>query len=217
MLEWAVSIDPRYAPAWEALGQRYDFDSTYGGGGEESFQKSNTAFERAVTIDPNRVMAASSLITNRVERGDLGRAYEAATDLVRRRPQSADAHFALSYVLRYAGMLTESEEVSANQRADSIRATLPSARARGPSWKWEKRNSAMDFVHLDAGSEWEHWVTPYVHLAEGNVAEARNDTKNMGKSFDLPSRTDGSMHRASASCGHGENRARGRILRDRRS
>ena len=105
MLEWAVGIDPTYAPAWEALGQRYYFDSLFGGGGETMFQRSNSAYERAVTLDPSRVMAASLLITNRVERGELGRAYDAATDLVQRRPQSADAHFALSYVLRYAGML----------------------------------------------------------------------------------------------------------------
>ncbi len=180
MLEWAVSIDPRYAPAWEALGQRYNFDSTYGGGGEESFQNSNTAFEHAVAIDPNRVMAASSLITNRVERGDLRRAYEAATDLVRRRPQSADAHFALSYVLRYAGMLTESEG-----ECKSARQLDPGDFAfRSCAWSFlemGKTDQAMDFVHLDAGSEWEHWVTPYVHLAEGNVAEARNDTKNMAR------------------------------------
>jgi eukaryotic-like serine/threonine-protein kinase len=180
MLEWAVSIDPRYAPAWEALGQRYNFDSTYGGGGEESFQNSNTAFEHAVAIDPNRVMAASSLITNRVERGDLRRAYEAATDLVRRRPQSADAHFALSYVLRYAGMLTESEN-----ECKSARQLDPGDFAfRSCAWSFlemGKTDQAMDFVHLDAGSEWEHWVTPYVHLAEGNVAEARNDTKNMAR------------------------------------
>ncbi len=71
MLEWAVGIDPTYAPAWEALGQRYYFDSTYGGGGEEMFQRSNSAYERATSLDPNRVMAASSLITNRVERGEL--------------------------------------------------------------------------------------------------------------------------------------------------
>ena len=29
--------------------------------------------------------------------------------LVKRRPQSADAHFALSYVLRYAGMLEQAD------------------------------------------------------------------------------------------------------------
>src|SRR5580693_8067666 len=38
MLEWAVGIDNTYAPAWEALGQRYNFDSVYGGGGEDVFQ-----------------------------------------------------------------------------------------------------------------------------------------------------------------------------------
>ena len=80
------------------------------GAARRVFQRSNSAYERAVALDPNRVMAASSLITNRVERGELGRAYDAATDLVRRRPQSADAHFALSYVLRYAGMLDKSTQ-----------------------------------------------------------------------------------------------------------
>ena len=39
----------------------------------------------------------------------------------------------------------------------------------------------MDFIHLDAGSEWAAWVTPYVQLAEGNVAEARESAKSMGK------------------------------------
>ena len=39
----------------------------------------------------------------------------------------------------------------------------------------------MDFVHLDAGSEWAAWVTPYIHLAEGNIAEAHSAAKSMGK------------------------------------
>jgi serine/threonine protein kinase len=180
MLEWAVGIDPTYAPAWEALGQRYYFDSLFGGGGEDMFQRSNSAYERAVTLDPNRVMAASSLITNRVERGELGRAYDAATDLVRRRPQSADAHFALSYVLRYAGMLEQStQECNAARQLDPGNFTF-----RSCAWSFlemGKTDRAMDFVHLDAGSEWAAWVTPYVYLAEGNVAEARESAKNMAK------------------------------------
>jgi len=44
------------------------------------------------------------------------------------------------------------------------------------------RTSALRyFVQLDAGSEWSAWVTPYVHLAAGNVAEARASAKNMAK------------------------------------
>ena len=180
MLEWAVGIDSSYAPAWEALGQRYYWDSTYGGGGEAVFQRSNSAYERALSLDPNRMMAAGNLITARVERGDLGRAYDAATDLVRRRPQSADAHFALSYVLRYAGMLEQSV-----QECKTARQLDPGNFAfRSCAWSFledGKTDGAMDFVHLDAGSEWAAWVTPYVHLAEGNVAEARAAARNMGK------------------------------------
>jgi serine/threonine protein kinase len=180
MLEWAVGIDSSYAPAWEALGQRYYFDSIYGGGGEAMFQRSNSAYERAVSLDPNRVMAASNLITNRVERGELGRAYDAASDLVRHRPQSADAHFALSYVLRYAGMLERS-----TQECNTARALDPgnfSFRSCAMSFlEMGKMDRAVDFVHLDAGSEWAAWMTPYVYLAEGNVVEARAALKNMGK------------------------------------
>jgi TolB-like protein len=180
MLEWAVGIDPSYAPAWEQLGQRYYYDSIYGGGGEQIFQRSNSAYERAVTLDPNRVMAASNLITNRVERGELGRAYDAATDLVRRRPQSADAHFALSYVLRYAGMLDQSA-----QECNTARALDPgnfSFRSCAMSFlEMGKTDRAMDFLHLDAGSEWEAWETPYIYLAEGKIGEARAAAKNMGK------------------------------------
>ena len=179
MLEWAVGIDPTYAPAWEALGQRYNFNSTYGAGGEEAFQLSNQAYERALSLDPNRIMAASNLITNRVERGDLGRAYDAATDLVRRRPQSADAHFALSYVYRYAGMLQQSaDECNAARKLDPGNFSF-----RSCAWSFlemGKTDQAMDYVHLDAGTEWAAWVTPYVDLAEGDLAEARAAAKNMG-------------------------------------
>ena len=180
ILQFSVGLDPTYAPAWEALGQRYYFDSLYGGGGEDMFQRSNHAYERALTLDPNRVMAASNLIAMRVERGELGRAYDAATDLVRRQPQSADAHFALAYVLRYAGMLDQSA-----QECNAARALDPGNFSfRSCAWSFlemGKTDRAMDYVHLDAGSEWAAWVTPYIYLAEGNIAEARAAAKNMGK------------------------------------
>ena len=55
-----------------------------------------------------RILAAGQLIANRVERGELGKAYQAAQALVKRRPDSAEAHFVMSYVYRYAGMLEQS-------------------------------------------------------------------------------------------------------------
>ena len=180
MLEWAVGIDPNYAPAWEALGHRYYYDSYFGTGGEAMFQRSTAAYERAISLDPNRVMAASLLIINRVERGDLGRAYDAASDLVRRRPQSADAHFALSYVLRYAGLLEQ-----ATQECNQARELDPgNFNFRSCAWAFLEMNQtdrAMDFVHLDAGSEWASWVTPYVYLGAGDLADARASAKLTSK------------------------------------
>jgi eukaryotic-like serine/threonine-protein kinase len=180
VLEHVVGEDRNYAPAWEALGQRYYFDSTYGGGGEAMFQRSSAAYERALSLDPNREMAASNLIVNRVERGELGRAYDAATDLVRRRPQSADAHFALSYVLRYAGM-----QEKATQECNTARSLDPGNFSfRSCAWAFMElgqTDRAMDFVHLDAGSEWAAWATPYVYLTSGNIPQAREAVKNVAK------------------------------------
>jgi eukaryotic-like serine/threonine-protein kinase len=176
VLEHVVGEDPNYAPAWEALGLRCYYDSYYGGGGEQMFQRSNAAFERALALDPNRMVAASHLITNRVERGELGRAYAAAMDLVKRRPQSADAHFALSYVLRYAGM-----QEKATQECNTARSLDPgNFDFRSCAWAFlelGQPDRAMDFVHLDAGSQWAAWVTPYVYLAAGNVGLARESVK----------------------------------------
>ncbi|MFZ0816644.1 MAG: protein kinase [Candidatus Sulfotelmatobacter sp.] len=180
VLEHVVGEDPGYAPAWEALGLRCYYDSYFGGGGEEMFQRSNAAFERAISLDPNRMLAASHLITNRVERGELGRAYDAATDLVRRRPQSADAHFALSFVLRYAGM-----QEKATQECNTAHSLDPgNFDFRSCAWAFlelGQTDRAMDFVHLDSGSQWAAWVTPYVYLAAGNVAQARESVKSVAK------------------------------------
>src|SRR5713101_6695037 len=180
VLEHVVGTDPNYAPAWEALGLRYYYDSSFGDGGEKMFQSSNSAYERALALDPNRELAASNLITNRVERGELGRAYQAAQELVKRRPESAQAHFVMSYVLRYAGMLEQ-----ATDECNTARALDPgNYNLRSCAWGFlesGKTERAMDFVHLDAGSEWAAWVTPYVYLGEGNLASARENAKSMGK------------------------------------
>ncbi len=180
LLQWATEIDPTYAPAWEALGQRYYIDSTFGKGGEAMFQKSNLAYERALAIDPDRILASSLRIVNHVERGELGPAYDSAKTLVAHHPQSSDAHFALSYVLRYAGLLVKSTEECATARhLDPGNFNL-----RSCAWAYlemGQTDRAMDFAHLDPGTEWEAWITPYIYLAEGNVADARNAARNMGK------------------------------------
>ncbi len=178
MLERAVGMDPSYAPAWEALGLRYYYDATYSDGGEELFQRSNAAYERALTLDPNRMVAAGQFITNRVERGELAKAYQSAKEFVKRRPESAQAHFTLAVVYRYGGMLEESE-----RECDNALALDPgNYQFRSCAWAFmelSKFDRARDYILLDAGTEWAAYVTPSLLLREGKTAEAREAVKRM--------------------------------------
>jgi serine/threonine protein kinase/tetratricopeptide (TPR) repeat protein len=178
VLEHVVEMDPNYAPAWEQLGLRCYYDATYSDGGEAMFQRSNQAYERALALDPDRNVAGGQLITNRVERGELGKAYEAAQALVKRRPESAQAHFALSYVYRYAGMLEQStKECDAALALDPGNYTF-----RSCAWAFMELGNtarAADFVRLDAGSEWAAYITPSILLREGKIAEAQEAVKHM--------------------------------------
>jgi TolB-like protein/tetratricopeptide (TPR) repeat protein len=178
ILERAVGMDPTYAPAWQALGIRYYYDSQYSSGGEQEFQKSNMSYERALVLDPNLNFAAGMLITNRVERGELPKAYEEARALVKRRPQSAQAHYALGYVYRYAGMLEEStRECDAALRLDPGNYLF-----RSCAWAFLYMGNvkrAREYVLLDAGSEWANWVIPSILLREGKVSEAREAVKKI--------------------------------------
>ncbi len=178
VLEHVVDVDPTYAPAWEELGVRCYYDADYSDGGEPMFQRSNKACERAIELDPNRIVASGQLIENRVSRGELGKASQAARALVKRRPDSAQAHFVMGYVYRYAGMLEQStDECNTALALDPGNYTF-----RSCAWAFMelgKTERAADFVRLDAGSEWAAYVTPSILLRQGKIAEAREAVKRM--------------------------------------
>jgi len=178
MLEQATSMDATYAPAWEALGLRYYYDSDYSNGGDEAFQKSNRACEKALSLDPNRLVAAGQLVANRLERGELSKAYESAEAQVKSRPESAQVHFTLSLVLRYAGM----QERSTQECETALALDPGNYQFRSCAWAFmvlSQTQRAEDFVRLDAGSEWAAYVTPSILLRENKVAEAREAIKRM--------------------------------------
>ncbi len=178
VLEHVVGSDPNYAPAWEELGLRYYYDYSYANGGEEAFQRSNNAYERAVQLDPNRIVAAGQLITNRVERAELSKAYEAAQALVKNRPESAEAHFVMGYVYRYAGMLDHATaECNKALALDPGNFTF-----RSCAWAFLQKGDtqrAADFIKLDAGSEWAKYMEPSLLLREGKIEQAREAVTHM--------------------------------------
>jgi tetratricopeptide (TPR) repeat protein len=150
----------------------------YSSGGEHAFQKSNSDYERALALDPNLILASSLLITNRGERGDLAKAYQEARALLKRRPQTAQAHFALAYVNLYAGLL----EDSTRECDTALRLEPGNYIFRSCAWAFlymGNTERAREYVQLDAGSEWANWVIPAILLREGKMNEAREAAKKM--------------------------------------
>jgi len=103
-------------------------------------------------------------------------AYEKARSMVTSHPQSAEAHFLMSFVSRYAGLLEESI-----RECDSAIA-LDSGNSRFRSCVWAflelgKTGRARDYINLDAGSEWAPYAMAVLLLREGKVVEAQETVK----------------------------------------
>jgi len=178
VLERVTLLDPGYAPAWEALGMRCYYEGSYGGGGAKAMAQSESALERALKLDPSLVIAGARLTRNHVEKGDLKQAYQDAQELVRRRPESPQAHFTLAYVLRYAGLAREATlECEEALRLDPGNANLRSCAFA--FFQAGNAERAMDFVRLDAGSAWSRSVIPAILLRQGKMDEARRGLSQM--------------------------------------
>jgi TolB-like protein/Tfp pilus assembly protein PilF len=176
-LEKVVSLDPNYAPAWEVLGRRYYFDAIYSDGGDAGYQRSNAAYKRALALEPGRVSAAGLLAASEAEGGNLDRAYDDARVLVQKRPDSAFAHFSLSYVLRYAGKLDEAQ--SECDKALAIDANFNWRTCALAFAEDGKAARAMKFLEQDAGSEWSNAVRVSVLMRQDKTAEAQQAAPQM--------------------------------------
>jgi hypothetical protein len=97
---------------------------------------------------------------------------------VKSRPESGRAHFTLAYVQRYAGM----QEESGHECDTALELSPGNYQFRSCAWGFMELGNtrrAMDFVNLDAGSEWAAYVKPSILLREGKLAEARESVKKI--------------------------------------
>jgi len=172
MLEHCVGLDPSYGRAWAALGLRYSYDSQYSDGGHVAFQRSVSAVERAIALDPTLIGdAAAPLILRRTENGQLGAAYEMASALVDRHPRNSRAQFALGYVFRYAGLFEEAAArcEAAMDRDPTDRRLRSCAVAFSRLGRYER---ARDFLRPDGNSEFAAAYGAEIFLREGNPQAA---------------------------------------------
>jgi tetratricopeptide (TPR) repeat protein len=172
MLERAVQLDPDFAPLWLNLGGRYYTQRRYIGGDAETTEKKLiTAVERAAALDPHYGDAQYGVTLMYTERGDLLRGYRSAANMLRDSAQTSISPFAMSYVLRYAGLDEEAEKLcevarSFDRRSGSLRSCGVAFLEHGDYDK------ALDYIHLNSDVNWDNALIIDVLLREGKEKEA---------------------------------------------
>jgi len=163
LLERAVALEPRFAPAWQALGIRYYAYGTWGEGGADARERSLAAHRRALELDPALIDAARNILTHRVEAGDLEGAYRDARKLLDGFGPKPEAHFSLSYVYRYGGMLEEAQrQCELALHRDPLD---PRLRSCAYSYLYAgKLSRVLDYLKLDEGSYFVQWATVLYYL-----------------------------------------------------
>jgi eukaryotic-like serine/threonine-protein kinase len=202
MLERAVGLDPTYAPAWDALGVRYHYDSAYANGGDEAFQRGVAAFSRALALDPDYIDPAAEMMLGQVERGEVIKAYQSGKALLARHPENAYAHFALSYVLRYGGATEE----SAHECDTALSLDPGNYRFRSCAFTFEQLGNyarAEEFLKLDAGSKFTESNLIPVYLHDGKLAQAKELAQKLNDQTTLACMADASSAK-SADLARGE-------------
>ena len=185
LLERASSLDPDHADTWNALSSRYYANGYYSAGGIEEMRRSEAAARHALALDPGHSGAALRLVLLHVEAGGrLQDAYDSAKRLVAQRPDSGEAHFALSYVFRYGGLLEDFAREC--EEAASRDPTNPRFRGASAGFMLLGRyDRALDFIRLDSGSEAARVLRRLVYQRMGRRHDAREEHRQ--QSPDYPS------------------------------
>ena len=173
MLESSVGLDPNYAPSWLQLSRRYYVEARYVDGATVMMERAKSACERAVALDPGYVAAAAYLTGLYVEDGHLANAILQAEKLIQHHPDSADAHYILSYALRYAGLLEGSARecdkayaLDAHMQTSGLRSCSIAFIARGEYAR------ATDYLNLDPASDFYKAMRLTTLLRAGRKQEA---------------------------------------------
>jgi len=172
LLKRSIQIDPTYAPAWGFLALRFYSAARFGGGGPAMLQLSDAAAERQMALDPGAPEPVAELTLHLAERGELNKAHEQALELVRRRPDNANNHHVLSYVLRYGGSVDE-----AGQECETT-ALLATKFVWGSCaityWELGEYARARQTLRKDLSSEWSRAQAIEALLRAGKEQEVIN-------------------------------------------
>ena len=115
VLAKSLELAPNYAPAWANLGRAYNASASFQFGGNEQYRKAQSAFERALALQPDAIDARVYMANMFTDTGRVENAVPLLREAIKANPNHAEAHWELGYAYRFAGMLAQS--VSECERA----------------------------------------------------------------------------------------------------
>jgi len=118
MLQKSAELAPDYALTWANLGRSYTANASFQFGGGEQYRKAQTAFERALSIQPDQIDARIYMANMFTDTGRVEKSVPLLREALRTNPNHAEIHWELGYAYRFAGMLQQS--VSESERARQL-------------------------------------------------------------------------------------------------
>ena len=177
LVERAVELDPNYAPAWGELANRLHFYVLYGGGTFEDSDRAIEAAHRALELDPELIEPQVRVIMLDIERGELAKAYRAASQLIEQRPRVGRVHFLRAYLLRYAGAIEQS--VRDCDTALGLDPNNPGFRSCGiTNYLASRYDRAEQFLDLSPGNDFYFGNLAVVRIRQGRLEEALELSRN---------------------------------------
>jgi serine/threonine protein kinase/tetratricopeptide (TPR) repeat protein len=120
LYEQALKEDPRFAPAWAALGRVLRLIGKLGGGTPDDLAGAATALARALELNPDQPLAHNVTAQLDIDRGHAREAMVRLIGQAARRRNDADVFAGLVYACRYCGLLVESKRADeAARRLDA--------------------------------------------------------------------------------------------------
>ncbi len=151
LLRRSIDLDRDYAPAHATLGVRLASYGLMALQGPDIFHQIEACYLKALACDSEQLLALGGLVGLYTDSGKTFQALDFAMRMLNVNPNHALAHFCLSYVLRFAGLLDEAR--AEGRAAMSLDPGNPHFRNLGNASFYARRyDEAVEFFSLDKDS-----------------------------------------------------------------
>ncbi|HEX3322798.1 MAG TPA: winged helix-turn-helix domain-containing protein [Terriglobales bacterium] len=108
VLEKSAELDPNYALTWAHLGRTYQASASFQFGGQEQYKKAQSAYEKALAINPDQIEANIFMANLFTDTGRVEQAVPLLREAYATNPNHPELLWELGYAYRFGGLLEKS-------------------------------------------------------------------------------------------------------------